>query len=135
MNRTISRTSSWLRAGRKLLTVALFATLTVGISSCEKEQEEATPASKAESPTMKRLLAMGFAPQAIRDKGDYYLVEGDIIFRKEAPVPIVPPKPGKPGVISKQQDQYHTTQLISHAKQPNITIRIDGSLFLNITMM
>lgn len=107
---------------------SLLAALTLIFSACEKDNTEATPnaslSKTTEEPTMKRLLAMGFAPQNIVDKGDYYLVEGDISFDKQKSVPVTPTAPG---VIVQSQDQAHTYELIRYDRQPNVTIRIDAS--------
>lgn len=115
------RSTSW-----KGLAALLMTTGAMLFSSCEKEpMQELAQNPEAESVTLKQLLAMGFASQNIEDKGTYYLVEGDISFPKGKPVsaPSV-----KPGTIVQHQDQASTNALIAFAKQPNITVRIDGSI-------
>lgn len=88
---------SWLASKRKSTTAVLLTVLALSFSACEKTEEEVVPnpVTTKESPTLKKLLAMGFARQDIEDRGSYYLVEGDIVFQKEAPKSATVPKPGK----------------------------------------
>jgi hypothetical protein len=122
-----SSTLFWLSAGRKALTAAVLTAFTLGFSSCKKEQIGAVPdVAATQSSPLQRLLDMGFAQKNIEDKGDYYLVEGDIRFDKSSLA--VKPIATKPGVIAKPQDQVSGLFLIDFQRQPNVTVRIDASL-------
>lgn len=115
---------SWRSAGRKTLITSLLAGFALVFSACKKESVEVAPSiTAAQNPTMQQLLSMGFAAQHIEDKGDYYLVEGDIRFNKQTPAPTTPVGPG---VIAKSQDQASTYALIDPSRQ-NIKIGIDPS--------
>lgn len=114
-----------VRAGS--LWIVLLTALMLGLSACNKGDEEAVVEPKQGSDrTMQRILSMGFAQKNVVDKGNYYLVEGDIMFDKDESTSKTPIT--KDGVIAQYQDQIHEQRFVAYAKQPNITVRIDPSI-------
>jgi hypothetical protein len=61
------------------LIIFLFSSL---IFSCEREKESLTSPKNQENEVYKKILAAGFKKENIVEYKDYYLVEGDIVFRK-----------------------------------------------------
>ncbi|WP_055562597.1 hypothetical protein [Hymenobacter sp. AT01-02] len=84
-NKSIVHALSRPSVGWKSLATSVLAAATLTLSSCEKDQEDQPLSPQqvtTEASTLKRLLAMGFKQDAIVDKGDHFLVEGDIRFDK-----------------------------------------------------
>lgn len=109
----------------RTLATAVLAATTLAFSSCENELEEKTvsPKTATVDQTLNRLLAMGFKQDAIEDKGEYYLVEGDIRFDK-----VVSTTPASTnGTIIQHQDQASTNALIDTNIHGQISYSIDPS--------
>jgi hypothetical protein len=106
----------------RTLTVSSFALLLtlVSLISCETQEPVVTSSTELEqTDKLQEILDIGFDRRDIQDKGDYYLVEGDIYFSKNDSE-----KPRADG----RKDQASTNNLVSYAERPNITVRIDGSI-------
>ena len=88
------------------------------LSSCQKDYElslandslDVSSEIDKDSETYLKIKELGFITDSISDIGEYYLVEGDILFPKYT------------------LKQARTSYLIPWDKQPNITVRIDNSI-------
>lgn len=59
--------------------------LTLSIYSCKKSEPSVTATeSKVESTTLAKIKEMGFQTDGIKESGDYYVVEGDILISKKS---------------------------------------------------
>lgn len=87
--------------------------LTVLASSCQ--EEISSEIVMENDPTLTRLLKMGYERSEIVDKGDYYLVQEDIRFKKEIE-------------ITAPRSQSKFSSLVEKGRQDLITVRIDGSI-------
>lgn len=95
--------------------------LIIVLSSCQKEDIELPisqqlPETSLEIDTTSsmylKIKELGFIIDSIKDIGEYYLVEGDILFPKS----------------SATLKQARSGYLIPWDKQPNITVRVDNSI-------
>ena len=104
------------------------------LAACADQQAEvmAPPVVSADQDLVERVVAMGFQRSMIVDRGDHFLVEGDIVIRKadlKGPAFAVTPS-GDP------LHQYHTTNLVSQSKMASgIKVSLTGissqSIWLN----
>nr|WP_315201281.1 M57 family metalloprotease [uncultured Flavobacterium sp.] len=105
----------------KLLTVLLLSNML--ITSCQNDADPAinlavstsNPANESD-PNVIKLTEMGFELKNIEEFKDYYLVEKDIIFKKN-----------RKNITGKAK-QYYTNLLVSMDKVNNITVRVDASI-------
>jgi hypothetical protein len=109
---------------RKHFIVCILLVLTIFQYSCKKDLEEEQGMPDAQPTTgyqvLQKIKSLGFADSSIVDMGNYYLVEGDITFSKDAHT-----HQHRPG---GRIDQASTNSLISFSEQPNITVGIDASM-------
>lgn len=95
--------------------------------SCENEEETAPVINPEESQkiesseTLSYIKDLGFDEELIEDQGEYYVVDGDMLFYKEMHVHPKKPKQGR-------STQYSSGQLVAPDRQQNISIRVDPSL-------
>ena len=76
---------------KRLRVIAVSAGFAAALSSCADSVGPRTP-----DPLVQRLIDMGFSPKEIVDRGTYFIVEGDILFLKDAlrePAPVAPNTP------------------------------------------
>lgn len=124
MENLLTFLASWRLLGRRTW-VATLALLAVSFAGCKKADLADEPQPVAADAVLQKLLGMGFARKDILDKGTYYLVEDDIVFKKHTATPAVPST--QPGTIIGQQNQASTNELISYYKQPYVTVGVDES--------
>lgn len=67
-----------MKTFKLFLVIAFF----VSVVSCNREKDDIIPQTKQESDLYKRILAAGFSKDKIIEYKDYFLVEGDIMFKK-----------------------------------------------------
>jgi hypothetical protein len=110
---------------RTLATTTLLG-LALCFASCQKDDSdlEPTKTDSSANATLQQLLKMGFKREHIEDKGDFYLVEGDIRFDKQT---LSAPPTTRPGTVVGQQDQASVNSLIDFSRQPSIAIRVAPS--------
>lgn len=112
--------------------ILLFALAALAACADQPSQVVAPPAAAADQDLVERVVAMGFQRDMIVDRGDHFVVEGDIVIRKadlKGPVFAITPS-GDPA------HQYHTTNLVSQSKMASgIKISLTGissqSIWLN----
>lgn len=97
--------------------------LVVGLGSCQQEEalEQTNNISKE---TLDKIYQMGFGTQNVQRVDDGYLVEGDIYLTEKQLNDSQDPKFLRVGEV----EQYRTTNLVSAAKHPTITISISNRL-------
>lgn len=109
------------RRARRPLAAAVIAALTAASIACDAP----SPVQSEElvDPVLERILALGFPAEVIEDRGDYYLVEGDISFSKQELVPrrAADPQPTSP---FRPQFHYRTTNLVSQSAVGSITVNV-----------
>ena len=90
------------------------------LNSCDKEE---IPVSRINEAELTIIEQLGFNTENIQDLGDAFLVEGDILLRKESLGSYYPSK--QDGVKLKQA---RVGMLIFTPNQRNITVRVDNSI-------
>jgi len=103
--------------------VSLLALFLLIFSSCQKEKIVSTNLAErsfsnpvdTNSVVYKKIKELGFSLDSITDIGDYYLVEGDVLFSKTSE-------------SQNKLKQARTNYLIPWNKQPNITVRVAASI-------
>lgn len=98
---------------------AVFA-VTLLLGGCEKENEKTSAEVEISASVKQQIAALGFDPAQVRDAGDCYLVEGDILLQKGKLDSYVPQK--------SLLKQAQTTYLVNLEKVHNITVRVDASI-------
>jgi hypothetical protein len=90
------------------------------VFSCEKEHLPTAVNEKGDDditdPLIKKIGEMGFRTDMIIDKGDYFRVEGDLVFHKDQLRNMLKPS------------QYHTDNLVSRENIKYITVNVDESM-------
>jgi hypothetical protein len=101
--------------------IAFIALLALG--SCKKAQNDQGPGNKEKTTTsvLDHIKSLGYKDSEIKDIGDDYLVDGDILFSKKA---IIESKPASDSKLSV--NQYGTQNYLG--LNTNVTIRIDPSM-------
>lgn len=101
-----------------LLNFALILS-TMFLSSCSEETNQIQKLTGYEpvDSQIPMLVAMGFREDMIEDKGEHYLIEGDILFSKK----------GLPRNLYKEQ-QWATDYLVSKSQAQDIVVKIDASI-------
>lgn len=90
------------------------------LGGCEKENNKLISESEISDSVKQKIASLGFDPAQVKDAGDCYLVEGDILLQKGKLDSYVPKK-----TLLKQAQ---TTYLVNLEKVHNITVRIDASI-------
>lgn len=108
---------------KKLHTVLAVAFLTACFMSCKKDSSE--PAQDGISQeTLAKIKSLGFGTSSVQKHEDGYLVEGDIIltedFLNSSPAGIV--------LRVGEEEQYHTTNLVSVNGSRLITVSLSSRL-------
>ncbi|WP_354356963.1 M57 family metalloprotease [Pedobacter sp. UYP30] len=117
----------------------MLAILSMG---CRKEVQQIPVQSlKNVDPVLSYIKSLGFKSTMIEDKGDEYLVEGDISFPKDMKLPSTQgiPRQGFGGNAGERLmnlppnhdlwiEQYFTGNLVSTTTATNIKILVDGSM-------
>lgn len=108
---------------KKLHTVLAVAFLTACFMSCKKDSSE--PAQDGISQeTLAKIKSLGFGTSSVQKHEDGYLVEGDIIltedFLNSSPAGIV--------LRVGEEEQYHTTNLVSVNGSRIITVSLSSRL-------
>jgi len=75
---------------------------------------------------VQRIIDMGFRPDMIRDRGDYFVVEGDIVIWKRDLQPSVGSVPNNNPF--RPQFQWSTYQLVQFEQAQNIVVAISPSV-------
>ena len=98
--------------------LSIAATLTILLFSCKKGVNESpgTDTSK-QGDVYAYIKGLGYEDSEIKDIGDHYLVDGDIIFRKDRDLS---PK--------AQTEQYGSGNYVGYNEQPNIVVYLDPSV-------
>jgi hypothetical protein len=109
---------------KKNILLAFLAFVTfLSFNSCKKMQNDLAPVSK--EPTTVSILdhikSLGFRDSEIKDVGDDYLVDGDILFSKKTIIPLPKSSNSKLSV-----NQYGTQSYIG--LNTTVTIRVDPSM-------
>jgi hypothetical protein len=108
------------RSWRILLVVLLIVT------SCEQQEKQEKQIQQSDKD---RIEALGFDIRQLKDLGDYYLVENDIMLRKDLlfeykTVTTV----DQHDPASGRTQQARVADLVSQANQRNITVFVDGTI-------
>lgn len=107
----------------KIKVYALSALVALAFAACNKSNETPAP-EQLQQPGADKVLAyirqLGFPDAVIKDNGNEFIVEEDIIFPKNMQVPV------SNGKVSTEQ--YYTGSLISDSNVKNIRLSIDSSL-------
>lgn len=104
----------WLVKAFALLGIILL------LGSCEKENDRLVSEPEISDSVKQKIASLGFDPAQIKDAGDCYLVEGDILLQKGKLDSYVPKK--------SLLKQAQTTYLVNLDKVHNITVRVDASI-------
>lgn len=126
----------------KLLKCAIVLSVATIFSSCSKDSDLINPdttQSSKDGSLYKQLLKSNFKKEDIRDMGDYFLVENDIVFSKTLEYDILSSIKlqhnnglitDESGVLKSSitQNQYSTNSLVSFVVQPMIAVAIDKSM-------
>jgi hypothetical protein len=115
-----------------LALLAAAAALTQGCAD-----DRSPPAAPSiDDPLVAQLGALGFRTDMIEDRGDYFLVEGDIEISKRSiprlaaapPVRTLDLAHETPGMrrVWDPKDQWRTTVLVSQSQAPNIRVSLTG---------
>src|SRR5256885_8808869 len=111
--------SSWRQTGIPLA-VVLGIAIGAALIGCSDSTGTRSP-----DPLVQRIIDMGFRPDMIRDRGDYFVIEGDIVIWKkdlQAYVGLVPnDNPFHP------QFQWSTYELVGYDQAQNIVVAISPS--------
>jgi hypothetical protein len=106
------------------LLIAFIALITLlSFGSCKKAQNDQGSGNKEKTTTsvLDHIKSLGYKDSEIKDIGDDYLVDGDIMFSKKA---IIESKPASDSKLSV--NQYGTQNYLG--LNTNVTIRIDPSM-------
>jgi hypothetical protein len=96
--------------------------LTCCLFSCKKVSNESPEIdSKKQGAVYEYIKKLGYKDSEIKDHGDGYLVDGDILFNKNS-------HPDFSLFDGPQTEQYGTGNLVGYNEQPNIVLYIDPSL-------
>lgn len=104
------------------------------LSACEKERE-ATPLKQDVRSDKNQILALGFDTTGLKDQGEFYIVESDILLRKDQLYDYQPAilvsevdsvKETNP--VNGRKGQARGSALISLANQNNITVFVDNTI-------
>lgn len=88
--------------------------------SCQKNNVE-PPKPVQKDAVYRYIQKLGYDVSEIKDLGDMYVVDGDIIFRKDLSI--------DPGALDgPHTEQYSTGNLVGYNEQPNIVIFLDPSV-------
>jgi hypothetical protein len=93
--------------------------LLVGLTACGAPPPDDTGGTDqrgGKDPVFDRLLAMGYHPEVIEDRGDHYVVEGDMVF---------PKAPATPGAALGDLSQRWSNQLHSRTL---IRVKLDSTV-------
>lgn len=104
-----------------LLTL-LLCILVFSCTKTNKEIDQSPQIEKKDQSVYQYIKNLGYRDSEIKDHGDEYLVDGDILFSKKA----------QPNFSIFQNTpktkQYGTSYYVGYNVQPNITVRIDPSM-------
>lgn len=90
--------------------------------SCSKKDIAPTPAQTAENnPVLNYIKKLGYNESQIRDLGDEYLVDEDILFSKTG-------TPDLSVFDAPKTEQYGTANYVGYNVQPNILVYVDPSM-------
>jgi hypothetical protein len=97
--------------------------LLVLISSCSnKDDFQSQEGLDFNAPELQYLLKAGFQKSDIKDFGNFYLVQNDILFEKKRLIE------DDRSVKNVRKQQASTPNLVNFDRQPTITVRIDNSM-------
>jgi len=104
-----------------LLTV-LLCILMFSCTKADKEIDQSPQIEKEDQSVYQYIKKLGYRDSEIKDIGDEYLVDGDLLFAKNS----------KPNFSVFQEGpktkQYGTNYFVGYNEQPNLTVRIDPSM-------
>jgi len=107
---------------KNLKTLSLIAIFLFAIAACSKSKNE--PAAEDLQPQQDKVLdyikALGATDAMIEDKGDKYVVGGDIVFPKNMEVPAMTGDPAT--------EQYYSGSLVGVARSRDIRLFVDASM-------
>lgn len=104
------------------IVIACLFFLTAVFYSCKKDSAiESEKRATAENPVLTYIKSLGFKDSDIREVGDKYVVDGDIVFYKNRVYKLAE----KPSAERKKINQYGTG---SYVNKTNIIIRVDASM-------
>jgi hypothetical protein len=103
-----------------------FLVFSIFFVACKATKDEPVPATANDMLTY--IQSLGYRSSEIEDKGDYYLVDGDISFPKNAKIENNPESHLHPNADALETRQFGCQNYISFTNQPNITVRIDPSM-------
>jgi hypothetical protein len=104
--------------------VQIFLLFLFFFAACKTEQDVPVPAPADDM--LSHIKQLGFRPSEIEDKGDYYLVDGDMTFPKNGKISPNSESYLSPDALETRQDGGQS--YIGFNAQPNITIRIDPTM-------
>lgn len=113
---------------RRMPTLAARA-LMVGASLVLTACSDEPTATPREDPLFQAVVSMGFAPEAIRDMGTYFAVEGDINIAKSGLRASAASQPSQPGVAaapSGPRYQWRTPNIVSSTTAPQIRVNLNN---------
>jgi hypothetical protein len=109
---------------KHLLRAAFLALL---VSACSDEEPAAPVGPSTQDPLLPRIAAAGFQTEGIRDLGDSFVVEGDIVLRKsEVAGWSISPAQAAPGGIPGPRFQWHTTNLVGQTPVYGLKVDLSG---------
>ena len=73
-----------------------------------------------------RIRALGFNPAGFEDHGDYVVVEGDIVLKKEALFGSEPDAAAPNKIPNRPTYQYYTNQIVSRSYVKQIVVNLSG---------
>ncbi|HVI43642.1 MAG TPA: M57 family metalloprotease [Chitinophaga sp.] len=103
-------------------TLQLSALLGLALTACNKSNDTSTPAPLQQdnaAQVMAYIRYLGFPASSIKDNGNAYVVDEDIVFSKNMQVP---------DITKPRTEQYYTGSLVDSAHVVNIRLKIDTSL-------
>jgi Dual-action HEIGH metallo-peptidase len=105
----------------------IFAILALPLAyACDNDSLAPNATVDVNDPVVSYLHDIGFSIADIIDAGDYYLVEGDMLFSKKMNMPETDKSQGDR--IGGRIQQYYTGLLVNRSNQANIRIKIDPSM-------
>lgn len=114
------------------LKAAIAITLIIFIGACKKDSliksDDHNQSTINLTETERLLLSrMGFNPDSVKEQGDYYVIEDDILIPKQP----IRDDANKGNSNLPKTRQYNTTNVVNNSNDHNINIFVEESLWVN----
>ncbi|MVT08275.1 M57 family metalloprotease [Chitinophaga tropicalis] len=100
---------------------AILSVISVLLFSCKKNEITPQKPDSESNPVLSYIKKLGYNDGQIKDIGDEYLVDGDILFSKNS-------NPDLSIADGPKAEQYGTANYVGYDVQPNILVYVDASM-------